>query len=152
MADRIEKRIMEAGYQLPEPVKHGEFIAAVVPFGEKLLYVSGIGSDKYGCGRVPGTVSKKDAIKAAEDCALRAISTLKEYVGDLDRIKKFVKILAFVSSDTGFTEQHLVANGASETIIKIFGKEIGHSARSAVGVAELPLDCPVEVEMIVELK
>lgn len=150
MSGVIEQRIRELGYELPKPVKHGEFISAIVPFGEKMLYVSGIGSDKYGCGRVPGAVTKEDAIRAAEDCALRAISTLKDYVGDLDHIKRFVKILAFVASDYDFTEQHLVANGASGTIIRIFGSETGRSARSAVGVAELPLNCPVEIEMIVE--
>ncbi len=148
----IEEIIRKKNIELPDPIQHGPYIAALSEFGDNLVYVSGIGSGKNGCGTVPSEISVEAGAAAARDCALKAVSTLKEYLGDLDRIDKIVKLLVFVASDKGFNEQHLVAHGASGVLIEIFGENSGKAARSAVGVAELPLGYPVEVEMIVQLK
>jgi enamine deaminase RidA (YjgF/YER057c/UK114 family) len=86
----------------------------------------------------------------AQQCALNAIAAVKAEVGDLDAVKRVVKVVCFVASDPAFTGQPQVANGASDLLGKAFG-EAGVHARSAVGVAVLPLDAPVEVEIIVEV-
>jgi enamine deaminase RidA (YjgF/YER057c/UK114 family) len=80
---------------------------------------------------------------------LNAVAAVKSVIGDLDRVKKVVKVVGFVASEPSFTQQPAVVNGASELLEQIFG-EIGIHARSAVGVAVLPLDAPVEVELVVE--
>jgi enamine deaminase RidA (YjgF/YER057c/UK114 family) len=95
-------------------------------------------------------VPPEDAKKLAELCALNAIAAVKSIVGDLDKVTQVVKLVGFVASDPSFTGQPGVINGASELMAKAFG-DAGIHARSAVGVAVLPLDAPVEVEVVVAL-
>ena len=95
-------------------------------------------------------MSPADAAGCAQQCALNAIAAVKAEIGDLDAVKRVVKVVCFVSSEPGFTGQPQVANGASDLLGKAFG-DAGVHARSAVGVPVLPLDAPVEVEIIVEV-
>ena len=97
-----------------------------------------------------GEVGPEEAKEAAQQCALNAIAAVKSVVGDLDRVAQVVKVVVFVASTPDFTGQPQVANGASELLGKVFG-DAGIHARSAVGVPVLPLDSPVEVEIIVRV-
>ena len=100
-------------------------------------------------GKVGSDVDSAEAQKYAAIAALNALAAAKQAIGDLDRIKRIVKVVGFVASEPSFTAQPAVINGASELLGEIFG-EAGVHARSAVGVAVLPLDAPVEVEIIAE--
>jgi len=106
-------------------------------------------SGKVGDGH--GLIPASDAKALAETCALNAIAAIKSVIGDLDQVTRVVKVVGFVASDPTFTGQPGVVNGASELLHKAFG-DAGVHARSAVGVAVLPLDSPVEVEIIVAVR
>ena len=101
-------------------------------------------------GKVGAEVTPEAAYDAAQLCALNALAAVKALIGDLSQVKRVVKVVAFVASAPDFTGQPKVANGASELLGKVFG-DAGVHARSAVGVAVLPLDAPVEVEIVVEV-
>ncbi len=101
-------------------------------------------------GKVGGSVTEEEAFACAQQCALNAIAAVKAEVGDLARVTRVVKMVCFVASTPDFTGQPRVANGASELLGQVFG-DAGVHARSAVGVPVLPLDAPVEVEIIVEV-
>ena len=103
-----------------------------------------------GTGKVGAEVTPEQAARMAAQCALNAIAAIRALVGDLDRVVRVVKVVGFVASDPGFSGQPGVVNGASELLGAAFG-DAGVHARSAVGVAVLPLDAPVEVEVIVEI-
>ena len=100
-------------------------------------------------GKVGGAVTPEEAVECAQQCALNALAAIKAEV-PLDQVRRVVKLVVFVASTPDFTGQPGVANGASELVGEVFG-DAGRHARSAVGVAVLPLDAPVEVEMIVEV-
>ena len=104
-----------------------------------------------GAGKVGAEVTAEDAAAMARTCALNAIAAAAEAAGGLDRIRRIVKVVGFVASAPGFSGQPQVINGASELFIEVFGED-GRHARSAIGVAELPLNAPVEVEMIAEVR
>lgn len=149
----IEQRIEEAGYTLPAV---GKPLAAYVPTmrdGDN-VYTSGqlplVDGKLAGTGKVGDTVSIEDAAGLARICVLNALAAIKAEVGDLDKISQITKVVGFVSSAADFAEQHIVVNGASEFIGEIF-QDKGTHARSAVGVAMLPMNAPVEVEMIVKV-
>lgn len=153
----VEDRLAELGHTVPEvaapvaayvpAVQHGDLVysSGQVPFVAGRLDTTG----KVGEG--PGLVSPEEATRLAEVCALNAIAAVKSVVGDLDRVVRVVKVLGFVASDPSFTGQPGVVNGASELLGRAFG-EAGVHARSAVGVAVLPLDVPVEVEITVAVR
>lgn len=101
-------------------------------------------------GKVPNDVSLADAAKAAEIAVLNALAATADIAGGVDKIKRIVRVCVYVASDVGFTEQPKVANGASDLLGKVFG-DAGHHVRSAVGAAELPLNAPVEIELVVEV-
>ena len=103
-----------------------------------------------GTGKVGAEVDPADAHRMAAQCALNAIAAIRALIGDLDRVVRVVKVVGFVASDPAFTGQPGVVNGASELLGAAFG-EAGVHARSAVGVSVLPLDAPVEVELMVEI-
>lgn len=120
----------------------------------KGLYLSGQGSIENGtplCGRVGIDVTVEEAQHAAKVCMRNTLGALEAYLGDLNRIKKAVKILGFVAGADDFTEQALVMNGASQVLIDAFG-ENGRHARSAIGTNNLPLGLTVEVESIFEIE
>jgi enamine deaminase RidA (YjgF/YER057c/UK114 family) len=102
-------------------------------------------------GKVGREVTPEDAKKMAEICALNALAAIS-LVADIDQIEKIVRVGGFVNGEPGFVAIPAVINGASELLIKLFGDVNGKHARTAVGVAELPLNAPVEVEMVVQLK
>ncbi|MBA3311184.1 MAG: RidA family protein [Nocardioidaceae bacterium] len=148
-----EARLSELGLAVPEVAKP---VAAYVPAvrSGSHVYTSGQLPLRDGelvtTGKVGGAVSPEEAAECAELCALNALAAVKSVVGDLSRVVRVVKVVAFVSSMPDFTGQPGVANGASELIGKVFD-DAGQHARSAVGVSVLPLDAPVEVEMVVEV-
>jgi enamine deaminase RidA (YjgF/YER057c/UK114 family) len=119
------------------------------------VYVSGqvpvVDGKLAAAGKVGTEVSAADAAGLARTCALNALAAAAAAAGGLDRIRRIVKVTGFVASAPGFNGQPLVVNGASELLIEVFGEE-GRHARSAVGVVELPLNAPVEVELIAEVR
>ena len=117
------------------------FVSGQVPLSEGKLLVS---------GKVGADVGLQEATEAARRCALQILAVLRAELGSLDRVARIVKVSVFVASSPGFTEQPKVANGASDLLVQVFG-DAGRHARAAVGVAELPLGAPVEVELIAEL-
>jgi enamine deaminase RidA (YjgF/YER057c/UK114 family) len=104
-------------------------------------------------GRIGEDSRDKDyGYEAARNCGLNIISTLKEHLGDLDRVEQIVKVFGIVQSTEEFKEQHLVMDGCSDVIMEIFGKQVGYHARSAIGTSALPVDISVEVEAVVQIK
>jgi enamine deaminase RidA (YjgF/YER057c/UK114 family) len=129
----------------------GAYVPAVV--SGNLVFTAGqiplVEGKLAATGKVGKDLSAEQAKEIARICALNAVAAVKSVIGDLDRVKKIVKVVGFVASDPEFSQQPAVVNGASELLEQIFGDK-GIHARSAVGVAVLPLDAPVEVELIVE--
>jgi enamine deaminase RidA (YjgF/YER057c/UK114 family) len=150
---QIEQKIIELGFSLPETAKP---LAAYIPAVQtgNLVFTSGqlpmIEGSLAETGKVGGSVSPERAKELATVCALNALAAVKTVIGDLDKIKRIVKVVGFVSSTPEFSGQPGVVNGASEFLGAVFGDK-GIHARSAVGVAVLPLDAPVEIELIVEV-
>lgn len=150
----VEEKIKQLGYTVPVPVKPLASYVPAIRTGE-LVFTAGQVPIKDGklqfTGKVDGDLTVSEGKSAAQICALNCLSAIKNEIGDLDKIEQIIKVTVFVSSSEGFTEQPQVANGASDLLTEIFG-ENGKHARSAVGVSELPLNAPVEIEMIVKLK
>src|SRR5712664_1533875 len=131
-------------------------VAAFAPFVRtgNLLFVSGHIAKKDGkpwTGKLGADLTMDQGQQAARGIAIDLLATLQAAVGDLERIKRIVKLLVLVNSAPTFTEQHLVANGASELLVEIFGDDRGAHARSAFGVAQIPVGSCVEIELIAEL-
>lgn len=149
----VEGRLAELGLALPEVAKP---VAAYVPAmrSGQHVFTSGQLPMRSGelmlTGKVGGEVGAEEAQECAQQCALNAMAAVKSVIGDLDKVTRVVKVVAFVASTPDFTGQPQVANGASELLGAAFG-EAGQHARSAVGVPVLPLDAPVEVEIVVEV-
>ncbi|POH61051.1 RidA family protein [Arthrobacter glacialis] len=153
-SSRIEARLTELGLTLPPVVPPVAVYVPAVISGNH-VYTSGqlpfIGGKLTATGKVGAEVSAEDAKSMAATCAINAIAALKNVIGDLDRVTRIVKVVGFVASDPSFTGQPGVINGASELLGEVFG-DAGVHARSAVGVSVLPLDSPVEVELIAEFQ
>ena len=150
---RVEDALAAMGLSVPEVAKPVAVYIPAVRSGNH-VFTSGQLPMRSGelmvTGKVGGEVSEEEAVACAQQCALNAIAAVKAEIGDLDQVKRIVKVVAFVASTPDFTGQPRVANGASELFGHAFG-EAGIHARSAVGVPVLPLDSPVEVELIVEV-
>lgn len=148
-----EDRLAELGLSVPEVAKP---VAAYIPANRSgdHVYTSGQLPMRDGqlmyTGKVGGEVSQDEAVECARQCALNALAAIRAEIGELSAVKKVVKVVVFVASTPDFTGQPLVANGVSELLGDVFG-EAGRHARSAVGVPVLPLDAPVEVELVVEV-
>jgi enamine deaminase RidA (YjgF/YER057c/UK114 family) len=153
VSDGPEARLAELGLTLP-PVAAP--VAAYVPAVRSGPYVYTAGQLPLADGKLPRTgkvgaqVSVDEAAGLARTCALNALAAVASVAGGLSAVTRIVKVTGFVASDPSFTGQPLVVNGASELLLEVFG-EAGRHARSAVGVAVLPLDAPVEVELIAEV-
>lgn len=152
MTDRIDRKLIELGLSLPEAAAP---VAAYVPIVEAggLIHLSGQLPFKDGslmAGRLGDGVDLDAGQDAARACGLMIVAQLKEYLGDLARVERIVKLGVFVNSTADFTDQPKVANGASELMVALFG-DAGRHARSAVGVAALPLGAAVEVDAIVQV-
>lgn len=149
-----EEKLKSMGFSLPQTPKP---VAAYIPAVQvdKLIFTSGqlpiVKGELKFKGKIGKEITIEQGYEAARICALNALSAIKSVVGDLDRIEKIVKVVGFVASAEGFVEQPAVVNGASEFLKELFGEK-GVHARSAVGMAELPLGASVELEMIVEVK
>lgn len=148
-----EQRLADLGLAVPEVAKP---VAAYVPAvrSGSHVFTSGQLPMREGTliatGKVGAEVSTDVAVECARQCALNAMAAIRAEVGDLSKVVRVVKVVAFVASTPDFTDQPAIANGASELLGSVFG-EAGRHARSAVGVLALPLDAPVEVEMTVEV-
>jgi len=148
----IDDRLAELGLTLPVLAKP---VAAYVPavITGNLVYTSGqlpfVDGALPATGKLGSAVTDATGKELAQICALNALAAVQSVIGSLDRITRIVKVVGFVASEPSFTGQPGVINGASEILGEIFG-DAGVHARSAVGVAVLPLDSPVEVELIVE--
>ena len=148
-----EERLEAMGLSVPEVAKpvaayvpavrsgHHVFTSGQLPMREGQLITT---------GKVGGEVTTEEAVECARQCALNAIAAVRAEVGELSNVKRIVKVVAFVASTPDFTGQPGVANGASELFGEVFA-DAGQHARSAVGVPVLPLDAPVEVEIVVEI-
>ena len=150
-----EARLAELGIRLPEVAPP---VAAYVPAVVTGSYVYTSGQLPFVSGDLPATgkvgdghglVPADDAKTYARTCILNALAAVRAEIGSLDRVTRIVKLVGFVASDPSFSGQPGVVNGASELLGEVFG-EAGRHARSAVGVAVLPLDAPVEIELVVE--
>jgi len=152
----VASRLAELGLRLPEvPTPVAAYLPAVrsgkyVYTSGQLPLVDGVLQAKGKVGEGEGLVSPEEAYQAARTCALNALAAVASVSGGLDQVARVVKLVGFVASDPSFTGQPAVVNGASELLGEILG-DAGRHARSAVGVAALPLDAPVEVELVVEL-
>ncbi len=148
----VADRLREMGLELPPPFTGGNYVPAVS--AGDLVFVSGSGPQRPGGGFVTGKVGADvdldQAKEAARLCALASLTALQGEIGDLERVTRIVKLLGFVNSAPGFGEQPKVIDGASELLISLFGDR-GRHARSAVGMAELPFNIAVEVEMVVQV-
>lgn len=148
-----EARLGELGLELPQVAPP---VAAYVPAVRTgaYVYTSGqlpmVSGSLVATGKVGAEVTPEQAKELAQVCVLNALAAIKAEIGDLGRITRVVKVVGFVASEPSFTGQPGVINGASELLGKVFG-DVGIHARSAVGVAVLPLDAPVEVEVVVEV-
>lgn len=152
MPDSPEDRLKDLGYELPAaPRPAGSYVPAVR--AGALIFTAGQLPFKEGnlayTGKVGEAVSVEEAQEAARLCALNALAAIKTEAG-LENVTRVVKVVGYVASAAGFDGQPDVMNGASELLGEVFGEK-GLHARSAVGVSELPLDAPVEVELVVEL-
>lgn len=148
-----EERLAELGLAVPEVAAP---VAAYIPAVRSGIHVFTSGQLPMQSGRlmatgkVGGEVSQEEAVACARQCALNALAAVRAEVGELAAVKRVVKVVVFVASTPDFTGQPLVANGVSDLFGEVFG-EAGRHARSAVGVPVLPLDAPVEVELVVEI-
>ena len=150
-----EERLAELGHTLPEPNPPVANYVGAVTVGN-LVFVSGHGPYREGSGYVfKGKLGREVDVptgqKAAELTIVNLLASLKAEIGELDRVKRVVKLLVMVNSDPEFAEQPKVANGASDLLVEIFGPERGPHARSAVGMGALPFEIPVEIEGIFEV-
>jgi enamine deaminase RidA (YjgF/YER057c/UK114 family) len=149
----FDRKLDAMGYPLDRIGKPGMVVPAVVdgltvycsgnvPFDGTLLTLA---------GKVPSAASIADAQKAAALCAANCLRNARTVIGSVDRVDRVLRVTGYVNSDPDFTGQHLVANGASQLLIDLFG-ENGTHARTAIGTAALPLGASVEIEMILRLK
>jgi enamine deaminase RidA (YjgF/YER057c/UK114 family) len=148
-----EERLAELGLEIPEvPAPVAAYIPAVR--SGKHVFTSGQLPMRSGqlmaTGKVGGEVSQEEAVECARQCGLNALAAVRAEIGELSAITRVVRVVAYVASTPDFTGQPFVANGVSELLGEVFG-DIGRHARSAVGVPVLPLDAPVEVELVVEV-
>ena len=149
-----EKKLEELGYPMSRRPAENAVIDQVAVLGQT-VYVSGFVPFDLDVltskGKVPSQVSVEDATKAAALCAANCLRAAAAKVG-LDKIERVIRVTGYVNADSDFTDCHLVINGATTLIKQVFGDEAGRHARTALGMAQLPLGTSVEVEMILQLK
>ena len=147
-----DAKIKALGIALPEPKPVGNYVPGVVV--GNLLYLSGQGPMRGGIPTVRGKVGRDlsvdEAYQVAREVGINLLGSARYVLGSLDRVKRIVKVLGMVNSADGFGDQPKVINGFSDLMVEVFGDK-GRHARSAVGMAELPMGIPVEIEMILEV-
>lgn len=150
---RIEDKLSQMGLTLPEPGPPAGNYVGAVRVGN-LLFVSGHGprsQGQYITGKVGRDLSSEQAYEAAKVVMLNCLAAVKRELGDLDRVKRIVKLLGMVNCTEDFLEHPQVINGGSDLLVALYGDQ-GRHARSAVGMQQLPMNIPVEIEMIVEIQ
>lgn len=151
---KIEQRLQELGITLPEPPPVAAIYVPAVTIGN-MVYTSGNDCRVDGKLMFQGKLGQELTIEegqlAARQTMINLLAVLKAHLGELDKIERIVKLLAFVNSTPGFADQPYVINGASALLEEVFGEQ-GRHARSAIGTSELPFHTPVEIEMIVQIK
>src|SRR5579862_4580552 len=146
---RIEQRLAELGLELPEPPRP---VANYVSWtqADNILFLGGVSNRWNGelryVGKVGGQITPEDGYQAARLCALNHIAILKTALGNLDRVKRILKMVGYINAAPGFNQLPKVLNGASDLLVEVFG-DAGRHARLAIGVAELNADIPVETEL-----
>ncbi|HEY7711076.1 MAG TPA: RidA family protein [Candidatus Entotheonella sp.] len=151
---RIEAKLAEMGLSLPDPpAPVGNYVGAVQT--GNLLFVSGHGPRRLDdstilAGKVGRDLTTEQAYEVAKSVMLNCLASIKRELGDLDRVRRVVKLLGMVNCTEEFVEPPKVINGASDLLVELYG-EAGRHARSAVGMQQLPMNIPVEIEMIVEV-
>ena len=154
----IEARLTELGLTLPQPMNTAALPFDLVRADGDHLYLSGhVPTDMSGAmskpfGKVGDQVSAEEAYAIAGRIALGLCASIKAHVGELDRIEKWLRVFGMVNAAPGFTQIPAVINGCSDTLLQIFGTNVGAHARSAVGMAELPFNVPVEIEAEVKIR
>lgn len=147
---RVESRLKELGIELPEPVRPVANYVRHVQTGN-LLFISGTGpSDSAPGGKVGVDLTIEQAYAVAREVGLQIVATIKDAVGDLDRVTRVVKVLGMVNSPPDFGDQPKVINGCSDLLVEVFG-DAGRHTRSAVGMGALPNGIAVEIEATVEI-
>jgi len=150
---RIEQELEKMGFTLPTPKPLAAYVPAVR--SGNLVFTAGQGPTLDGkpmfTGKLGRELTEEQGYKAAQLCVVNCLACVKSVIGDLDKVEQVVKLLGFVASVDGFTRQPWVMNGASELLIKLYGDK-GKHARSAIGTNQLPLDIPVEVEIVVHVR
>jgi enamine deaminase RidA (YjgF/YER057c/UK114 family) len=150
---RIEEKLSQMGLTLPDPGPPAGNYVGAVRVGN-LLFVSGHGprsQGQYIAGKVGRDLNTEQAYEAAKVVMLNCLASMKRELGDLDRVKRVVKLLGMVNCTEDFTEHPTVINGGSDLLVALYGDQ-GRHARSAVGMQQLPMNIPVEIEMIVEVQ
>lgn len=150
----IAQTLKSLGLQLPPLAVPA---AAYVPFvrSGSLVFISGHIARRDGkpwVGQLGATMNTDEGKAAARAIAVDLMGTLQAAVGDLEQVRRIVKLVSLVNSTPAFTEHHLVTNGCSELMVEVFGKDVGSHARSAFGVAQLPMGACVEIELIAEVR
>jgi enamine deaminase RidA (YjgF/YER057c/UK114 family) len=149
-----EARLVELGIELPSVMSPAGAYVPAVRTGN-LVFLSGQGPRRVDGSIVIGKVGRDldldEATEAARVTGLNLLAALREEVGSLDRVTRIVKVLGMVNGVPGFNNTPAVINGCSELLLEVFGEEIGRHARSAVGMAELPFDIAVEIELVAEV-
>lgn len=151
---QVDQRLKDLGLELPDaPEPIANYVGAVRT--GNLVFLSGRGPRRDGrfvsTGKLGQTVTVEEGYEAARLTTLNLLASLKTEIGDLDRVRRIVKLLGIVNSDPSFTDQPRVVNGASDLLVSVFGDR-GRHARAAFGAASLPMDTSVEIEMIVEVE
>lgn len=149
-----ERRLQELGLELPAPAKPVAVYITAAVTGNMLFTAGHIPFNEEGkplAGRVGEDFSLEQGREAAHQVGLSVLSTVRNKLGSLDRVVRLVKVLGMVNCTPDFSQQPQVINGFSELMIQVFGEDAGKAARSAVGVASLPVNCPVEIEAIFEI-
>lgn len=148
------EKTVASGMELPaEPIAGGSYVV-VKKFGETFLYVSGCGpslGEQIWNGRLQDTYTTEQGAIAAENCARNMLAAIQAEIGNLNKIKNIVKLLVFVAGPAEYVQQSIVANGATDFLLEIFGEFCGRAARSAIGVNSLPNNIPVEIEGLFEI-
>ncbi|MFQ5539923.1 MAG: RidA family protein [Candidatus Binatia bacterium] len=153
---KIEEKLVNLGLTLPPPFQYpSPNRTGCIQVG-KLLFLSGHRPAEFPGiktrGKVDSDLSEKEAYQTARAAALNMLSSIKKHVGELDRVKRVVKILGMVNTSPGFERQFAVIDGASDLFLELWGPEYGQHAHAAVGMFELPRENPVEIEGILELR
>jgi len=153
-SQNIDKKLTELGIELPKtPKPLANYVNAVRV--DNTIYLSGKGPRKADGTFITGKVGKDMTVEEAQQAArlvgINQLAALKEFIGNLDKVKRIVKVLGMVNCTTDFTQQPIVINGFSDLMVEVFGEK-GRHARSAVGMGSLPANIPVEIEMIVEVE